>query len=262
MVLKRLMRVFGVGGPTVETVFDSTEVAPGGTLTGRVEVTGGDHDTEIEKITLTLEAKVEHEYEYTTEDSEGEEVEHEGEYTATRSWGRLLVCEAFSLPAGEHRVFGFELPVPFEAPLTVSGGTPLNGPKVGVRTRLHVDRAFDKRDLDPLAVHALPVQERILTALDELGFQLVESDLEPGELIGTDQTLPFHQEIEFGASPRYEAVGDLEVSFVTDEEGAHVVFQLDGLDDRGHTFRVSHAEAETTDWAERLASELEAAMNR
>src|SRR5690606_21794252 len=78
MVLKRLMRVFGVGGPTVETVFDSTEVAPGGTLTGRVEVTGGDHDTEIEKITLTLEAEVEHEYEYTTEDSEGEEVEHEG----------------------------------------------------------------------------------------------------------------------------------------------------------------------------------------
>ncbi|MEY9214329.1 sporulation protein [Thermobifida halotolerans] len=264
MVFKRFMRALGIGGPTVETVLDSTEVTPGGVLTGRVEITGGDHDTEIEKISLFLEAEVEHEYEYEYEDSEGEEVSGEGEYTSTARWGTLQVCDAFSLPAETKRTFEFELPIPFEAPVTVVGDTPLGGPKIGVRTRLHVDGALDKGDLDAITVRALPVQEKILAAFADLGFSFAKMDLEPGKLIGTEQRLPFHQEIEFGASPHYgDTVGDVELSFVADDEGTFVVLQIGALDDAGHTFRVSHADAdEDVDWAELLAARFAAALDR
>lgn len=264
MVFKRIMQALGVGGPTIETVLDPPETAPGGTLTGRLEITGGDHDTEIEEILLFLEAQVEHEYEYDYEDAEGEEQTREGEFEVSRKWAESRVSDAFSLAAEEKKLIEFELPVPFETPITAIGDGEIPGTPIGVRTRLSIDRALDTGDMDPITVRALPVQEKILTAFGDLGFEITTMDLEPGELNGTDQQLRFHQEIEFSAGDDYQDVtGGVELSFVTDDDGAYVVLQIETLDDGGHTFRVAHADADDadTDWTEKVAAELSAAVD-
>lgn len=52
-------------------------------------------------------------------------------------------------------------------------------------------------DLDEVAVHPLPAQERILEAFAWLGFRFARADIEHGGLYGVRQTLPLYQEIEF-----------------------------------------------------------------
>lgn len=48
-----MMRAFGVGGPTVDTVLDSLGTRPGLALQGRIEVFGGDHDALSNHLVLT-----------------------------------------------------------------------------------------------------------------------------------------------------------------------------------------------------------------
>ena len=50
MVFKKMMRAFGVGGPSVDTVLANPNTRPGLTLEGQVRIQGGDHDVTIEQI--------------------------------------------------------------------------------------------------------------------------------------------------------------------------------------------------------------------
>src|SRR5690606_39289363 len=86
--------------------------------------------------------------------------------------------------------------IPWEAPLTHMYGQPLRGTTVGVATELEVAGALDPGDLDPIAVHPLPAQERILAAFANLGFRFHSADCEKGRIWGVHQELPFYQEIE------------------------------------------------------------------
>ncbi|XVV11447.1 sporulation protein [Actinoplanes sp. CA-131856] len=239
MVFKKMMRAFGVGGPSVDTVLANPNTRPGLSLDGQVNITGGDHDVSIDGVVLGLVTRV--------------ESEHGDGFV---EFHRLPVAGAFQLRKGENRSLPFSFPVPWETPITDVYGQHLHGMTMGLRTELAVAKAVDKGDLDQVAVHPLPAQERILDAFARLGFRFKSADLEHGGIYGVRQTLPFYQEIEFYPPPQYAGgINEVEVTFIADPQGVEVVLEFDkrgGFLQPGHDaygrFRVSHAEADTTDW--------------
>ncbi|MEV1179488.1 sporulation protein [Nonomuraea sp. NPDC049784] len=251
MVFKRMLGAFGVGAPSVDTVLSTPRTQPGGTLRGEVRLEGGDFDAEIEHITLGLVARV--------------EIEHgDGEHGGLGEFARLQVSGPFTLRQREERIVGFELPVPWEAPISEIGGQPLTGMAVGVRTELAIAKAVDKGDLDMVAIEPLPSQLRILEAFLGLGFGFRSADLEAGHLYGVHQQLPFYQEIEFYPSGRYAGlVGEVEVTFVADPAGLEVVLEADKRTGRFSSgdaigrFHVSHQDALGTDWEAELGRWLD-----
>ncbi|MFF2324466.1 MULTISPECIES: sporulation protein [unclassified Streptomyces] len=242
MVFKRLLGSLGVGGPTVDTVLTAGAAVPGGPLSGQVHLVGGSADFDIEHITLELVARVEAEHE-------------EGEREGVVVFDRFTVGGGFRLAEGERRSLPFSVALPWETPVTELYGQGL-GIVLGIRTELSVAGAKDKGDLDQLTVGALPVQEAILGAFGQLGFGFKSADLEYGRIGGTNQQLPFYQEIELTPSPQYaHAVNEIEVTFLATPGGMDVVLEADkrgGLFSGGHDaltrFTVGHDTDPQRDW--------------
>lgn len=237
-MFKRLLSAFGVGGPTVDTVLSQPHVHPGGLLEGRVELMGGENPAEITEITLALVTRAEAEI--------GDE-----EYTGGVEFARVPVAGGLYLAPGQHVSIPFSHPVPWQAPVSMAGGAPLPSIFVGLRTEVAVAGALDKGDLDQVHVHPLPVQDRILAAMIQLGFGFKSADVETGHLPGAPQTVPFYQEIEFHPAPQYASeVGEVELVLVADPSGVSVGLTFDhhrGGDGTGW-FRVEHADADRMDW--------------
>ncbi|GLZ38811.1 sporulation protein [Actinokineospora sp. NBRC 105648] len=254
MVFKKVLRAFGVGGPTVDTVLSDSRVHPGGVLRGEVRMTGGDADSDIDYVALSLVTRV----------------ERGDDGVAPVEFDRAVVAGRFALPAGQPRSIPFELPVPWETPVTEVFGNHLHGMALGLRTELAVAKAVDKGDLDPLHVVPLPSQAAVLGAFGELGFRFKSADLEAGRIHGVHQQLPFFQEIEFYPPPHLaRGISQVELTFVTDPEGFAVVLEADrksgffreGGDVFGR-FHSSHHDAERTDWRQVVEQWLGQAAGR
>jgi sporulation-control protein len=257
VVFKRLMQAMGVGGPSVETVLTNPNCRPGGHLEGRIQVVGGDHPADVSYVALGLVTRVEVE-------------SADSEYDTTQEFGRRQVTGPFRLEAGQRYDIPFRFDVPWETPLTDLYGQHLPGMTMGLRTELEVARAVDKGDLDPVAVHPLPAQERLLEALLRLGFRFARADVERGHIYGVRQSLPFYQEIEFYPAPQYaRAINQLELTFVTEPQQTQVVLEIDkrggilteGRDAFGR-FTVEHATLDRTDWAAQLDGWLRQSIQR
>ena len=253
MVFKKMMRAFGVGGPSVDTVLANPNTRPGLTLGGQVQVVGGDHDVTIEHVALGLVTRVE-----------------SGHGDGLAEFLRIPVAGRFTLARGERRDIPFNFPVPWETPVTDVYGQRLHGMTVGLRTELAVAKAVDKGDLDEVVVHPLPAQERILDAFAALGFRFARADLEHGAIYGVRQQLPFYQEIEFYPPPHLAgAINEVELTFVADPAGVEIVLEFDkrgGFLAAGHDaygrFRVAHDEADTADWRTVVDSWVQEAAGR
>ncbi|MCZ7424881.1 sporulation protein [Micromonospora sp. WMMA1949] len=245
MVFKKMLSAFGVGGPSVDTVLTNPNTRPGLTLDGHVNLVGGDSPARIEQINLGLVTRVE---------IEG----GDHEYAGVMEFHRLPVSGAFELAPKQQLSIPFQMPVPWETPITDVYGQRLRGMTMGLRTELAVARAVDKSDLDQVSVHPLPIHERILEAFQALGFRFKNADLERGHIYGVPQTLPFYQEIEFFAAPQYaQTVTEVELTFVTSQQGVEVILECDkrgGFLSAGHDvigrYSVPHTDAARTDWVQ------------
>lgn len=245
MVFKRMLSAFGVGGPSVDTVLANPNTRPGLTLDGTVNLRGGEFDAEIEGIAVALVTRVE---------VEGGDTE----YSTGMEFNRLPVAGPMKLAAGQQVSIPFRMPVPWEAPITDIYGQRLLGMTMGLRTDVAIARAVDKGDLDPVSIHPLPVQERILDAFARLGFRFKNADLERGRIYGVNQTLPFFQEIEFFAAPQYAgSVNEIEVTFITNPHTVDVVLEADkrgGFFTEGHDVygrhTVDHVSVDQFDWTQ------------
>jgi sporulation-control protein len=239
VVFKKMMRAFGVGGPSVDTVLANPNTRPGLSLDGQVRIQGGDHDVTIEQVVLGLVTRV--------------SAEHGDGFA---EFHRQPVAGSFLLRKGEQRDLPFSFPVPWETPVTSMYGQRLHGMTMGVRTELQVAKAVDKGDLDEVAIHPLPVQEAILDAFNRLGFRFKKADIESGGIHGVRQQFPFYQEIEFYAAPQYAgSINEVEVTFIADPTGVEVILEFDkrgGFLTPGHDaygrYRVPHTEAESPNW--------------
>jgi sporulation-control protein len=247
MVFKKMLSALGVGGPSVDTVLTNPNTRPGLVLDGQVNLRGGEAPADIEQITLALVTRVEMEA-------------GDSEYAGTMEFYRLPVSGAMRLEAKQEVTIPFQLPVPWETPITDVYGQRLRGMTMGLRTELAIARAVDKGDLDAVAVHPLPVHEKILEAFAQLGFQFKNADLERGHIYGVQQTLPFYQEIEFFAAPQYaNAIREVELTFVTNQHGVDVIIECDkrgglfsGGQDTVGRYTAEHAEVDQVDWRTRV----------
>ncbi|MFI9010841.1 sporulation protein [Actinosynnema sp. NPDC053489] len=243
-MFKRMLSAFGVGGPSVDTVLDTPHAQPGQVITGQVRIQGGSADAHLDRIVLSLVTRV--------------EVEHgDHEFGGTAEFLRLDVARDVRVAAGQPVTVPFQLPLPWETPITAVGGQPLPGVTVGVRTELVISGAPDKGDLDPVLVGPLPAQDQVLEAFGRLGFQFRSTDVEAGRIHGVHQELGFYQEIEFYPPAQFAgAVNQVELTFVTSPHELVVVLEADkrgGLFSSGSDafgrFHASHADALRTDWA-------------
>ncbi|MBO4205749.1 sporulation protein [Micromonospora echinofusca] len=245
MVFKKMLSAFGVGGPSVDTVLTNPDTRPGLSLDGQVNLRGGDAAANIEQISVSLVTRVE---------IEGGDTE----YAGIMEFHRMPVSGPFPLAPGQELAIPFQLPVPWETPITDVYGQRLHGMTMGLRTEVAVARAVDKSDLDQVSVHPLPVHERILAAFSQLGFRFHSADLERGHIYGVQQTLPFYQEIEYYAAPQYaQTINQVELTFVTNQRGVDVILECDkrgglftpGQDTFGR-YTVAHTDADRLDWTQ------------
>ena len=247
MVFRKMFSALGVGGPSVDTVLSNPNTRPGLALDGWVNLRGGDSPAEIEHVTVALVTRVE---------MESGDFDHAG----LLEFHRLPVSGPLRLDPGQETSIPFQLPVPWETPITDVYGQRLHGMTMGLRTEVSVARAVDTSDLDRVAVHPLPVHERILDAFARLGFQFRSADLERGRLHGVQQALPFYQEIEFYAAPQYaRTVSEVELTFVTNRHAVDVIIECDkrgGMLFGGHDalgrYVAPHADADRVDWTARV----------
>ncbi|MFY1659159.1 sporulation protein [Micromonospora sp. WMMD1274] len=256
MVFKKMLGAFGVGGPSVDTVLSNPSTRPGLMLGGQVNLTGGSHDVEIDHITVGLVTRVE---------IDGAEEE----YDALVEFHRVQVAGGLHLREGQQLSLPFQVAMPWESPVTDLYGQHLHGMTMGLRTEVAIRGAIDKGDLDPVYVHPLPVQERILEAFGRLGFGFKGADLERGHISGLHQNLPFYQEVEFYAAPQYaHDVNEVELTFVANEHGVDVVLEFDkrdGLFTGGHDsygrYHAAHADADRVDWAAQVDTWVRQALD-
>lgn len=222
MVFRIIKAVLGKG-VGVDTVLNGNEVAPGGSLSGEVKFNGGEVDAKVEGITLEFTALVE-------EDDKGEEKR------ATYHFHRAQVSGPFELAAGTSHSVDFDVPVPWETPLSAFTGRPLPGMTLGVSTELALDKAFDKGDLDPLTVEPLPVHVAALNAMDALGLVFQTADLEAGTLPGSH--MPFYQEIEYWPGGEFKGkFTEVELTFVTSKATTDILLQAN---DQGSPLSAGH----------------------
>ena len=212
MVFNLLKQVLGAG-VTVDTALADTHVTPGGTLQGSVTFSGGEVAGKVEGIEIEYTALVE-------DDSKGEDK------TFTTGFFTAQVSGPFTLAPGTSHSIDFEAAVGWETPLSSIAGRPLPGMKLGVATKLALDNAFDKGDLDELTIEPLPVQTAVMDALESLGFHFQQADLEKGTIAGSH--MPFYQEIEYWATGEYaDRLKEIEVTFVASQANTDVIIQTD-----------------------------------
>ncbi|GGU77034.1 sporulation protein [Lentzea flava] len=227
-MFNRMLSALGIGGPSVDTVLDSPHAVPGQAITGQVRVQGGSSDTEIGQVALSLV------------------VGHQAEFF------RLVVQEGVRVPANQLVSIPFQLTLPWETPITAVGGMQLPGVNVGVRTELTIAGAPDKGDLDPILVGPLPSQNKVLDAFGQLGFTFRGTEIEAGR-----------QELAFFPPAQYAGgVSEVELTFVASADELYVVLEADkrgGGFSSGDTtgqMRISHQEAQVTDWASAITGWL------
>jgi sporulation-control protein len=244
VVFRKILRAFGVGGPSVETELTDPHCRPGGVLEGTVQVTGGDHPVDVEYLAIGLITRVEVE-------------SGDSEYESGQEFHRQRLTGSFRLVPGRHHEVPFRFEVPWETPITEVYGQRLHGMSMGLTTELEVARAVDKSDLDAVMVHPLPAQERILEALLRLGFRFSRADVERGRVYGVEQRLPFYQEIEFYPPAAYAStLTELELTFVPTPERLQVVLEVERRSrhrpEGFGRFDVDYATIDQVDWPAEL----------
>lgn len=212
MVFRKLKAKFGAG-VSVDTVLADSHVYPGGNLRGEVRFTGGGVDYNVQGITLEFNAVVEVE-------------SGDNEYKTTYDFHRAEVSGPFKLEEEAKHAIPFQIPVPWETPLSSIGGHHLHGMRLGVSTELKLEGALDKGDIDPLVVEPLPIHGRVLDAVAQLGFSFHKADLEAGRI--ADSRMPFYQEIEYWSAGEFRrAFKALELTFVSNAQQTKVILEVD-----------------------------------
>ncbi len=233
-MFKKLKAVFGIGGATVDTILDNPSLYQGQTLRGRVCITGGSAEQQIDSVRLILctRLKVEN----------GDEISFETHVLAEHE-----MDESFEIKAGETQDIPFEIELNPETPITALQ-TENNQSQVWLETSLDIDLAVDANDCDYIEVLPLAPVNTILQIMQNEGFHLVKADVEKGFLQGDGfQTYSgCYQELEFKNDSFFNG-REIELSFVVDENAIHCLSEIDrryGDGDTYRSFSLSHHASE------------------
>ncbi|USG67217.1 sporulation protein [Brevibacillus ruminantium] len=206
-LFKKLMASVGIGAAQVDARLQKDTLLPGEIVSGEVYIKGGDVSQTIDDIYMYV---VTH-YERETNDKTIKE-----EYILAKH----QLAEKFGLCPREEKVIPFTFQLPYETPLTM-GRQP-----VYLRTGLDIRNAVDPGDSDFIEVRPHPLMEKVLQALQLLGFQLCKVDCEYNRLLGRSH--PFVQTFQFRPTDEYRnRVEELELVFYLKEHELEVLLELD-----------------------------------
>lgn len=257
-MFKKLLAAVGVGGAMVDTVLDKPSLRPGDTLTGKVLIKGGSVPQSIEYVDLVLMTEVEKKI-------NGEE------YRASHALQRYRVSGAIQLSAGQDMILPFALGLPLETPVNnaqalASPGFQAYLPRVRAAVWIHTDLAIasarDAEDRDFLDIHPLPQMLQLISAMSQLGYAHVSSDVEAGaaRFNNIQSSLGCYQEFEFkptrnsfGGAFSGSSVKEVEITCIPRTEGVHVLLEVDRRY-RGDSYRslLMGADWQHVNWQDQL----------
>ncbi|MCG8639924.1 MAG: sporulation protein [Desulfobacterales bacterium] len=215
-MFKKLFARVGIGSASVDAVLTTDHFSPGETVTGRIEIKGGEVEQEIAAISLKL---------MTVAKKEGEDLD----LNLNHVIAEYRISEAFCLQPGDEKVIPFSFELHPETPVTVLDVTN-NRCKVWLETALDIEMALDPTDRDYLNIHPSPVIRHFIDAMNKNGFRMVKADVEKGFLRGDtfQSESGCYQEMEF--KPARFSLGrtrEVELSFVINKDRTHVLVELD-----------------------------------
>jgi sporulation-control protein len=211
-MFKKLQAALGKGGAKVDTVLDNPTVYPGGVLTGRVDVRGGEIQQTLEGIRAALSTIVEVE-------------SGDDEWASARKFGEQRISGPLAVAPHQQVSLPFQLQVPVELSPNLVGSQHIHGLRISVATTLDIDNAVDARDNDPIKVQALPAQEAVLYSMQQLHFHFKSADFEAGRVPGS--TLGFYGEYEFDARSSGRRFNEVELTFITRAHDLDVLLEVD-----------------------------------
>lgn len=208
-MFKSLLKKIGFGNATVDARLRGGAVQQGGVLQGDVFIKGADDATQIDEIYLKVVT------EYTRESGDTSVREN-----CTLAEQKLF--DRFTIGGREEKTVPFSIQLPYETPATT-----YSYQKVYLQTTAETSAIFDPNDTDPIDVAPHPHTERVVAALQGLGFQLFKVDCEYAPRFGG--RFPFVQEFEFKAyNTEFRGrLDELEAYLRPNPQGIDVVFQID-----------------------------------
>jgi sporulation-control protein len=207
-MFKSLFKKIGFGNVKVDARLRNATVMQGGVLEGDVFITGADDATTIDELHL----RVVTEYR-----------KKSGDYETTENCelARHKLFDRLTIQPQEQRSIPFAMQLPFETPITTAGWQ-----KVYLQTTLETSAIFDPNDTDPIQVAPHPHTERVLNALQSIGFSLFKIDCEYAPRLGG--RYPFVQEFEFRPTGEFRGrLDELEAYLRPSAGGIEVIFQID-----------------------------------
>jgi sporulation-control protein len=206
-IFKKLLASVGIGSARVDARLTQDSLIPGDSVSGEFHLTGGEVAQDIDEI-----------YMYVITHYEREDNQKKIKEECTLAKHRLT--EPISLQPDESLVVPFSFPLPYQTPLTM-GRQP-----VYLRTGLDIKLAIDPGDSDFIDVRPHPYMEKVLDAIQSIGFQLYKVDCEYNPYLGG--SYPFVQAFEFRPiGPLRSRVEELDVFFFLRDDGMDVYLELD-----------------------------------
>lgn len=207
-MFKSIFKKLGFGNAKVDARLRGGAVMQGGVLKGDVFITGADEAVTIDELYLRVMT------EYTRESDD---------YQTTESCALAehKLFDRFTIQPREEKSVTFAVQMPFETPVTMMGWD-----RVYLQTTLETSAIFDPNDTDPIQVAPHPHTERVLNAVQSIGFSLFKVDCEYTHKFGG--RFPFVQEFEFKPTGEFRGrLDELEAYLRPKEQGIEVIFQID-----------------------------------
>ena len=216
---KKILSSVGIGSAKVDTIIDNAQAAPGELVQGHVLVQGGKLAQEINHISVDVCCHYFSEETYIETDEDGDEFERTRRVRHNATLNSYKISDAFTTTAGESSRFDFTIELPFCTPLSFGDA------HVWLRTNLDIAGAIDKSDKDTIEVLPTAHQQKLMNAMNELGFVLAEVECEEGRQLGQR----FVQEFEF--KPQHGAfrgrVDEVEMLMVSHPEQLEILIEVD-----------------------------------
>lgn len=244
-MLDNLLARIGIGAATVDTYLENTTVMPGDLVRGEMVIQGGRVPQTMTKLYTHLMAR------YKSDDR-----------VHTFVLASQMLNEGCQIEPEARWAQQFEFHIPYHTPLTL-----LRTP-IYLVTGIDISGALDPKDTDSVTVRPQPLQARVLTAIDQLGFQLWQDETEyHGQWARYGS--PIVQELEFRPTGAYRHhLRELEVMFHLDQEGLDVFLEIDrrarglglffeGLNERHTVLHFTPADLQREDWTAQIKAAID-----